>query len=134
MFARVAAATLLATATYAQGACILAHGVRGRPVATRSRTAAQSSPLHSFPPHLHAAMPDHSVCVSTDLNADASTARNMLFSNPGAELPDVYLSESVVFVEESDAGTTNSQTYTVVLTHPPGMREDETVRSLRVSQ
>jgi len=25
----------------------------------------------------------------------------MLFSNPGAELPDVYLSESVVFVSES---------------------------------
>ena len=42
----------------------------------------------------------------------------------------VYLSESVVFVEESDAGTTNSETYTVVLTHPPGMREDETVSTL----
>jgi hypothetical protein len=80
MLARVAAATLLTTATYAQ-----------------------------------------------DLNADPTTARDMLFSNPGAELPDVYLSESVVFVEESDAGTTNEQTYTVVLTHPPGMREDETI-------
>jgi hypothetical protein len=72
-------------------------------------------------------------CVLADLNADPTTARDMLFSNPGAELPDVYLSESVVFVEESDAGTTNEQTYTVVLTHPPGMREDETVRSLRFS-
>lgn len=37
----------------------------------------------------------------TDLAADPSTARDMLFSNPGAELPDVYLSESVVFVSES---------------------------------
>lgn len=36
-----------------------------------------------------------------DLAADPSTARDMLFSNPGAELPDVYLSESVVFVSES---------------------------------
>lgn len=36
-----------------------------------------------------------------DLQSDPSTARDMLFSNPGAELPDVYLSESVVFVSES---------------------------------
>jgi hypothetical protein len=64
-----------------------------------------------------------------DLSADPFTARDMLFSNPGAELPDVYLSESVVFVSEDNSGTENQQTYTVVLTHPPGMREDETVRA-----
>ena len=75
-------------------------------------------------------MADHASCVVADLTAQPSTSREMLFSNPGAELPDVYLSESVVFVEESTAGTANEQTYTVVLTHPPGMREDETVCSL----
>ena len=37
----------------------------------------------------------------TSAAADPSTSRDMLFSNPGAELPDVYLSESVVFVTES---------------------------------
>jgi hypothetical protein len=54
------------------------------------------------------------------------SGRSMLFSTPGVELPDVYLSESVVFLEE-DPSKSNSKTYTVVLTHPPGMREDETV-------
>ena len=86
-----------------------------------------------------AGLPYHSVSLRathagracTDL-ASESTGRDMLFSNPGAELPDVYLSESVVFVEESDATTSNQETYTVVLTHPPGMREDETVSTLRI--
>ena len=50
----------------------------------------------------------------------------MLFSSPGAELPDVYLSESVIFLNEAA-----SETYSIVLTHPPGMREDETVRCPR---
>jgi hypothetical protein len=54
------------------------------------------------------------------------SGRSMLFSTPGVELPDVYLSESVVFLEE-DPSKSNSKTYTVVLTHPPGMREDETI-------
>jgi hypothetical protein len=53
---------------------------------------------------------------------DASTGREMLFSSPGAELPDVYLSESVIFLNEAA-----SETYSIVLTHPPGMREDETI-------
>ena len=61
--------------------------------------------------------------------ADPSTGRDMLFSTPGAELPDVYLSESVIFLDESSKSTNNKKTYTVVLTHPPGMREDETVRT-----
>lgn len=74
----------------------------------------------------------HAGRVCADLATDESTGRDMLFSNPGAELPDVYLSESVVFVEESTANPpSNQQTYTVVLTHPPGMREDETVSSPR---
>ena len=50
------------------------------------------------------------------------TSRDLLFSNPGASLPDIYLSESVKFAPE---GT--DFFYSVVLTHPPGMREDETV-------
>ena len=59
---------------------------------------------------------------------DLSTSREMLFSSPGAELPDVYLSESVIFLDEcAGASCTNKKTYTVVLTHPPGMREDETI-------
>jgi len=54
---------------------------------------------------------------------DLSTSREMLFSSPGAELPDVYLSESVIFLDEcAGASCTNKKTYTVVLTHPPGMR------------
>lgn len=62
----------------------------------------------------------------------------MLFSTPSAELPDVYLSESVLFASEcvlnaqgkcTVTDSPNSvKSYTVVLTHPPGMREDETVR------
>ena len=60
--------------------------------------------------------------MRTDLNAEG-TGRDLLFSNPGAELPDVYLSKSVIFASEGDADQ-----YSVVLTHPPGMREDETVR------
>ena len=60
--------------------------------------------------------------MRTDLNAEG-TGRDLLFSNPGAELPDVYLSQSVLFASEGDA-----KQYSVVLTHPPGMREDETVR------
>ena len=55
----------------------------------------------------------------------------MLFSSPGAELPDVYLSESVIFLDETSKSSNNKKTYTVVLTHPPGMREDETVRTHR---
>ena len=77
--------------------------------------------------------------VAQDLQSDPSTARDMLFSNPGAELPDVYLSESVVFVSESTVAGSGAATgansgadanraeYSVVLTHPPGMREDETI-------
>jgi hypothetical protein len=69
--------------------------------------------------------------------AGAGTGQQMLFSTPGAELPDVYLSKSVAFLEECKLGNTGActnnapdqsdTTYTVVLTHPPGMREDETV-------
>ena len=55
---------------------------------------------------------------------DLGTGRDLLFSNPGAELPDVYISESVIFTQES---AIEAETYTVVLTHPPGMREDETI-------
>ena len=50
------------------------------------------------------------------------TGRDMLFTNPVAELPDVYISESVLFLEEGV-----SAFYTVQLTHQPGVREDETV-------
>ena len=50
------------------------------------------------------------------------TARRQMFSVPSAALPDVYVSESAVQLVEGQ-----STTYTVVLTHPPGMREDPTV-------
>ena len=63
-------------------------------------------------------------CATLAGAQDLGTGRDMLFSNPGAELPDVYVSESVLFVQESAEDAT---TYTVVLTHPPGMREDETI-------
>ena len=63
-------------------------------------------------------------CATLAGAQDLGTGRDMLFSNPGAELPDVYVSESVLFVQESADEAT---TYTVVLTHPPGMREDETI-------
>jgi hypothetical protein len=49
----------------------------------------------------------------------------MLFSDPGSALPDVFISTSVRHVAEGD-----SFAYTVVLTHTPGMREDETVDML----
>ena len=61
--------------------------------------------------------------MHADLAGEGGTGREMLFSSPGAELPDVYLSESVIFLNEAA-----SDTYSIVLTHPPGMREDETVR------
>ena len=54
--------------------------------------------------------------------AEDDSARRKLYASPKAELPDVYLSKSVIFGTEGD-----SVTYTVVLTHQPGMKEDETV-------
>jgi len=50
------------------------------------------------------------------------TGRDLLFSNPGASLPDIYLSDSVKFASEG-----GHFFYSIVLTHPPGMREDETI-------
>ena len=50
------------------------------------------------------------------------TGRDLLFSDPASSLPDVYISTSVRHVTEGD-----SFAYTVALTHPPGMREDETI-------
>jgi hypothetical protein len=44
------------------------------------------------------------------------------FSSPTVSLPDVVISDSFVAKSEGD-----SFTYTVVLSHPPGMREDETI-------
>eukprot|EP01051_Picozoa_sp_SAG22_P032498 SAG22_NODE_13740_length_396_cov_0.872054_1_plen_55_part_10 len=32
---------------------------------------------------------------------DLGSGRDVLFSNPGAELPDVYISESVIFTSEA---------------------------------
>ena len=53
----------------------------------------------------------------------------MLFSDPGSALPDVFISTSVRHVTEGD-----SFAYTVVLTHTPGMREDETVDMLNAAR
>jgi hypothetical protein len=52
----------------------------------------------------------------------ADTGRDLLFSNPQASLPDVVLSESVVYVNEG-----GSFMYTVKLSHKPGVRQDKTV-------
>ena len=51
--------------------------------------------------------------------------RRQLFSTPAQPLPDVYVSKSVVDLDEG-----KSTTYTIQLTHAPGMREDGTVRAL----
>lgn len=50
------------------------------------------------------------------------TGRDLLFSDPASALPDVFISTSVQHITEGEAFA-----YTVVLTHPPGMREDETI-------
>jgi hypothetical protein len=71
----------------------------------------------------------HKVCllaaaiakVGADADAE-STSRNLLFSNAQASLPDVVLSESVVYVNEG-----GSFMYTVQLSHKPGVREDNSV-------
>ena len=56
------------------------------------------------------------------LGDNPGTGRDLLFSDPAASLPDVYISTSVRHVQEGEAFA-----YTVQLTHQPGMREDETV-------
>ena len=53
--------------------------------------------------------------------AQDGTGRDLLFSDPTAELPDVRISESVKYVNEG-----SSFFYTVQLTHQPGLREDQT--------
>jgi hypothetical protein len=60
--------------------------------------------------------------IATVGAADADTGRDLLFSNPQASLPDVVLSESVVYVNEG-----GSFMYTVKLSHKPGVRQDNTV-------
>jgi hypothetical protein len=50
------------------------------------------------------------------------SGRDLLFSDPTANLPDVKISESVKYVNEG-----SSFYYTVELTHAPGMREDQTI-------
>jgi hypothetical protein len=60
------------------------------------------------------------VLSGTDL-ADGS--RRKLWDNPSGPLPDVYVSESSLYLAEGEATQ-----YTVSLTTAPGMREDTTVR------
>ena len=55
-------------------------------------------------------------------NDESDTGRDLLFSDPASSLPDVHISASVRHVTEGE-----SFAYTVVLTHAPGMREDETI-------
>lgn len=50
------------------------------------------------------------------------TGRDLLFTDPTAALPDVYISQSVMYLTEGETFG-----YTVELTHQPGVREDETV-------
>ena len=55
---------------------------------------------------------------------EETPGRSLLFHDPSESLPDVLLSESFASAAE---GTTF--TYTAVLTHTPGMREDETINT-----
>jgi hypothetical protein len=67
------------------------------------------------------------ICTTLASAQGLMTGRDiLLFSNPGAELaiPNMYISESVFVMQEN---ATNATLYTVVLTHPPGIREDETI-------
>jgi hypothetical protein len=64
------------------------------------------------------------ICATLVSAQGLMTGSDMLFSNPGAELPDMYISESVLVMQEN---ATDATLYTVVLTHPPGIREDEIV-------
>jgi hypothetical protein len=66
------------------------------------------------------------ICATLVSAQGLMTGSDMLFSNPGAELPDMYISESVVVMQEN---TTDATLYAVVLTHTPGMREDETIEN-----
>lgn len=57
-------------------------------------------------------------------DADATDgSRRKLWDNPGGPLPDVYVSETSLYLAEGEATQ-----YTVSLTSAPGMREDTTVR------
>ena len=90
------------------------HGRGRRPRACARR---QLGRARVFPfPSLDSLSP---FCSRTD---SGGTGRDLLFSNPGASLPDIYLSDSVKFASEG-----GHFFYSIVLTHPPGMREDETV-------
>ena len=66
--------------------------------------------------------PSDSLSPFCSRTGSGGTGRDLLFSNPGASLPDIYLSDSVKFASEG-----GHFFYSIVLTHPPGMREDETV-------
>jgi hypothetical protein len=55
-------------------------------------------------------------------SAQDDTGRDLLFSDPTADLPDVKISDSVKYVNEG-----SSFYYTVELTHQPGLREDNTL-------
>lgn len=52
----------------------------------------------------------------------AGGGRELLFTDPTALLPDVYISKTLHLGTEGDTFS-----YTVVLTHAPGVREDETI-------
>lgn len=60
--------------------------------------------------------------AATQLAHAESTGRDLLFNDASADLPDVVLSDSVVYVNEG-----GSFYYNVKLSHRPGMREDRTV-------
>ena len=59
-------------------------------------------------------------CLAADAAED--TGRDLLFTDPTVALPDVYISQSVMYLTEGETFG-----YTVKLTHQPGVREDETV-------
>ena len=67
------------------------------------------------------------MCVVFCLAADAAedTGRDLLFTDPTVALPDVYISQSVMYLTEGETFG-----YTVKLTHQPGVREDDSNNSV----
>jgi hypothetical protein len=108
--------------------------MRQRPSGLRSRSVpARPPPTHHAPA---AARPrvsssrrkSHRAGSGFVAHADADSAqgagRRQLWDNPSGPLPDVYVSETSLFLAEGEATQ-----YTVSLTTTPGMREDTTVRT-----
>ena len=131
---RTAITTSLLTSVLSRIRRRAAIDARQRPSGLRSRSVpARPPPTHHAPA---AARPrvsssrrkSHRAGSGFVAHADADSAqgagRRQLWDNPSGPLPDVYVSETSLFLAEGEATQ-----YTVSLTTTPGMREDTTVRT-----